>query len=61
MPKLSFWKLLAAVTSVWSVITPGYAQVFSERGRKADIGFIEIDKDITLRRSVVRHASTSFP
>lgn len=56
MPKPSFWKLLAAVGVLWSFFAPGYAQDPSERERKVDIGFIEIDTDIALRRMVVRHA-----
>lgn len=55
MPKPPFWKLLAAVGVLWSFIAPGYAQDLSDRDRIADIEFIEIDKDITLRRMVVRH------
>jgi pimeloyl-ACP methyl ester carboxylesterase len=55
MPKPSFRKLLTAVGVLWSFIAPGYAQDPPERERKADIGFIAIDKDITLRRLVVRH------
>ncbi|WOH54771.1 alpha/beta hydrolase [Bradyrhizobium sp. sBnM-33] len=36
-----------------SSAAPGHAQAPSEQERKADIGFFEIDKDITLRRMVV--------
>ena len=54
MPKPSFRNLFAAVSVLCSFITPGYAEP-SERERKADIGFFEIDKDITLRRMVVRN------
>ena len=52
MPKLSFRKLFAAVAVLCSFIAPGYADP-SEREQKVDIGFFEIDKDITLRRMVV--------
>jgi pimeloyl-ACP methyl ester carboxylesterase len=45
----------AAVTVLGSSIAPGYAHDSSEQKRKADIGFFEIDKDITLRRMVVRN------
>ncbi|MBR1167512.1 alpha/beta fold hydrolase [Bradyrhizobium liaoningense] len=36
---------------------PGYAQVPSDQERKVDIGFLEIDNVITLRRMLVRHPS----
>ena len=55
MQTLSFRKLLAAVAVLCAFITPGYAEP-SERKRKADIGFVEIDKEITLRRMVVHNA-----
>jgi len=45
----------AAVTVLCSSIAPGYAHDSSEQKQKADIGFFEIDKDITLRRMVVRN------
>ena len=48
-PRASELGMLAAV------IAPGHAQGLSEQERKADIGFVEIDKDITLRRMVVRN------
>ena len=47
--------MLAAVAALCSSIAPGYAQYRSEQEQKADIGFFEIDKDITLRRMVVRN------
>ena len=55
MPRLSFRNLLAAVALLCSFIAPGYAQDASGREGKADIGFFEIDEDITLRRMVVRN------
>lgn len=36
---------------------PAHAQALSERDWKVDIGFLEIDKDITLRRMVVHNAN----
>ena len=45
----------AAVTVLCSSIAPGYAHDSSEQKQKADIGFFEIDKDITLRRMVVHN------
>jgi len=36
---------------------PAHAQALSELEWKADIGFLEIDKDITLRRMVVHNAN----
>ena len=46
-------RLGAAVAVLCSSIAPGHAQAPSEQGRKVDIGFFEIDKDIALRRMVV--------
>jgi pimeloyl-ACP methyl ester carboxylesterase len=54
MPKPSFRNVFAVVAALSSLIAPGYA-ASAERERKADIGFIEIDKDITLRRLVVHN------
>ena len=54
MPKPSFRNVFAAVAVLSSLIAPEYAAP-SERERKADIGFFEIDKDITLRRLVVHN------
>ena len=54
MLRPSFRNLFAAASVLCSFITPGYAEA-SERERKADIGYFEIDKDITLRRMVVRN------
>jgi len=54
MPKPSFRNLFAAVSVLCSFVTLGYAEP-TERERKADVGYIEIDKDITLRRMVVRN------
>ena len=56
MPNPSFRNLFVAVVVLCSFIAPAYAGP-SERERKADIGYFEIDKDITLRRMVVRNAS----
>lgn len=47
--------MLAAIVALCSSIAPGYAQYRSGQEQKADIGFFEIDKDITLRRMVVRN------
>ena len=47
--------MFEAVAMLCSSIAPGHAQAPSERERKADIGFLEIDKDITLRRMVVHN------
>ena len=38
-----------------SSIAPAYSQCCSEQEPKADVGFLEIDKDITLRRMIVRN------
>src|SRR5262245_4452113 len=45
--------MLAAVAVLWSSIAPGYAQAPSQQ--KTEIGFIEIDNDIRLRRMVVHN------
>lgn len=54
------WKLLsltlfAAVLSLGASISPAWAQAGSEPGPKPDVGFIEIDADVTLRRMVVHN------
>src|SRR5262245_52006247 len=45
--------MLAAVAVLWSSIAPGYAQAPSQQ--KTEIGFMEIDNDIRLRRMVVHN------
>lgn len=55
MPKLLLRTLFAAVLSLGASISPAWAQARSAPGPKADIGFFEIDPDITLRRMVVRN------
>jgi len=45
----------AVVAMLCTSIAPGNAQDASAQARKAEIGFVEIDKDITLRRMVVRN------
>ena len=47
--------MFAAVAGLCSSIAPGHAQAPSEQERKADIGFFEIDKDITLRRMLAHN------
>ncbi|MCA6117331.1 alpha/beta hydrolase [Bradyrhizobium sp. WSM 1738] len=39
------------------VSTPARAQILSGQEQKADVGFLEINKDITLRRMVVHNAN----
>lgn len=46
--------MIAAVAMLGSMAT-AYAQEPQQMERKADIGFVEIDKDITLRRLVVHN------
>ncbi len=46
---------MTAAAAMLASIAPTYSHDSSERKPKADIGFIEIDKDITLRRMVVRN------
>jgi pimeloyl-ACP methyl ester carboxylesterase len=50
----SFTEMFAAAAVFWAVVAPGYPQATAERERKAEIDFIEIDRDIALRRMVVR-------
>ena len=57
MPKSSFRNVFAAAAVLGSLIAPGYAAP-TEREPKAEIGYLEIDQDITLRRMVV-HNPTS--
>jgi len=46
--------MITALAMLSSTMAPGYAQE-PQMERKADIGFFEIDKDITLRRMVVHN------
>jgi pimeloyl-ACP methyl ester carboxylesterase len=46
---------LAAVSTFSSSIAPGYAQERPKQERKANIDFLEVDADITLRRMVVHN------
>jgi pimeloyl-ACP methyl ester carboxylesterase len=46
---------VAAVTALFSSIAPAYAREPSRQERRADIDFLAIDPDITLRRMVVHH------
>ena len=55
MPKPSFRHLFAVVAVLYACIPPAHALNPFERDRRADIGFFEIDKDITLRRLVVHN------
>ena len=54
MPKPSFRNVLAAIAVLSSLIAPGSA-ASTERERKADISYFEIDQNITLRRMVVHN------
>ena len=54
MPNPLFRNLFAGVAVLCSLIAPGYADP-SEQERKSDIGFFQIDEDITLRRMVVHN------
>jgi len=54
MPKPSFRNVLAAIAVLSSLIAPGSAAP-TERERKADISYFEIDQNITLRRMVVHN------
>jgi pimeloyl-ACP methyl ester carboxylesterase len=56
MTKPSLRNAFAALTALCSLITPGYALDPTAQGQRAEIGYVEIDKDITLRRMIVRHS-----
>lgn len=53
MPRPSLRRAISLVAVLLSFIATGYAEP-SDRDQRSDIGFIEIDKEITLRRMVVR-------
>lgn len=55
MSKLLLRTLFAAAVSLGVSISPASAQARSEARPVADVGFIEIDADITLRRLVVHN------
>ena len=48
--------VFAAALALGSAIAPAHAQQSSELDRRADIGFVQIDKDITLRTMVVHNS-----
>jgi pimeloyl-ACP methyl ester carboxylesterase len=48
----------AAILAVSAAITPAHAQGSSRQVRQAEIGFIAIGPDITLRRMIVRNAKS---
>ncbi len=50
-------KLVATVAVLLNIIVAGYADNPSTKAPTADVGFIEIDEDITLRRMVVHNPS----
>ena len=56
MPKSSIQKLLMVVLVLIFLISAGCAQISREQDSKAEIGFIEIDSDMKLRRMIVRNA-----
>jgi pimeloyl-ACP methyl ester carboxylesterase len=47
--------MFAAAALLCYSFAPGHAQAPSQQDRRAEIGFVEIDRDITLRRMVVRN------
>lgn len=55
MPMPSYRFLFAGAAALCSFVMPGYAQTPSAQDRRIEIGFVEIDTDITLRRSVARN------
>lgn len=56
MRKPSIQSLFSAVAVLGASIAPASAEPPCEHKGKVDIGFIEIDKDITLRRMIVRNS-----
>ena len=55
MPKSWLQMLFAALLPLSASGTPAHAQPSHAQAQKADIGFIDVDRDITLRRMVVRN------
>lgn len=56
MPESSIQKLLTAVLLLNFLISAGCAQMSREHDWKAEIGFIDINSDIKLRRMIVHHS-----
>lgn len=56
MPKSSIQKLFTIVLVLNFVISAGCAQLSRERDPQAEIGFIDINSDMKLRRMIVRNA-----
>ena len=57
MPKSSIQKLLTVVLVLIVLISAGCAQISLEQNSKAEIGFIDINSDMKLRRMIVHHAT----
>lgn len=49
--------LVATAALLFTAVVAGYADNHSQNARTADVGFIEIDQDITLRRMIVHNPS----
>lgn len=49
--------IYSMATALGTAIAPSLAQTLSDREQKVEIGFLEIDQDITLRRMVLRNPS----
>ena len=56
MPKSSIQKLFTVVLVLNFVISAGCAQLSRERDPQAEIGFIDINSDMKLRRMIVRNS-----
>ena len=56
MPKSSIQKLLTVVLVLSFLISAGCAQISREQDRKAEIGFIDINSDMKLRRMIVHNS-----
>ncbi len=56
MPKSSIQKLFTVVLVLNFVISAGCAQLSRERDPQAEIGFIDINSDMKLRRMIVHNA-----
>lgn len=55
MPNSATHKLLAAALALGFLVSAGCAQMSREHDPKAEIGFININSDMKLRRMLVRH------
>ena len=59
MPKSSIQQLLTVLLVLHCVMSAGCAHLSRAQDRHADIGFIDLNANMQLRRMIVHHAQTA--